>query len=83
MVLAAERQLQHIGESRGCEDHDHDLIHELSERLDSLWRYDQYIANADGHPDLQKFWRDIKQQEQGNVNRIKQLIGDEIGNGCF
>ena len=83
MVLAAERQLQHIGESRGCEDHDHDLIHELSERLDSLWRYDQYIANADGHPDLQNFWRDIKQQEQGNVNRIKKLIGDEIGNGCF
>ncbi len=83
MVLAAERQLQHIGESRGCEDHDHDLIHELSERLDSLWRYDQYIANADGHPDLQNFWRDIKQQEQGNVKRIKQLIGDEIGNGCF
>jgi hypothetical protein len=83
MVLAAERQLQHIGESRGCEDHDHDLIHELSERLDSLWRYDQYIANADGHPNLQNFWRDIKQQEQGNVKRIKQLIGDEIGNGCF
>ncbi len=83
MVLVADRQLQHIGETRGCEDHDHDLIHELSERLDSLWRYDQYIANADGHPDLQNFWRDIKQQEQGNVKRIKQLIGDEIGNGCF
>ena len=41
MRLAAEKELAHIGESHGAEDHDHDMIHELSKRLDALWRYDQ------------------------------------------
>ena len=46
MSVAAESEYCHIGESSGCSDHDRDLVHELSRRLDSLWRYDQYIANA-------------------------------------
>jgi hypothetical protein len=40
MALAAEKELEHAGESCGCKHHDHDL----SKRLDALWRYDQYIA---------------------------------------
>jgi hypothetical protein len=46
MSLAAEKELKHIGETHGVADHNHDLIHDLSKRLDALWRYDQYIANA-------------------------------------
>jgi hypothetical protein len=83
MTLAAERELQHIGESAGCADHDHDLVHELSKRLDALWRYDQYISNAEGHSSLVKFWKEIKKQEQGNIRRLKELIADEIKNDCF
>ena len=83
MTLAAEKELEHIGESCGCEDHDHDLIHELSKRLDALWRYDQYIANADGKSDLQSFWRDVKSQEQNNIDRLKKLVAQEVQNGCF
>lgn len=60
MTLAAERELQHIGESSGMADHDHDLIHELSKRLDSLWRYDQYLANADFRQQMVEFWTDMK-----------------------
>ena len=55
--MTTEKEYEHIGETRGCADHDHDLVHELSRRLDGVWRYDQYIANADGQADLQKFWR--------------------------
>lgn len=83
MTLAAEKQMEHIGESCGCADHDHDLIHELGKRLDSLWRFDQYIANADGKADLQAFWRDLKEQERRNVERLKQLVAEEVKNGCF
>jgi len=83
MTLAAEKELEHIGESAGCADHDHDLIHELSKRLDSLWRCDQYIANAEDRPAISKFWQEIKQQEQENIRRLKELIGEEIQNGCF
>ena len=57
MALAAEKELEHIGETCGCADHDHDLIHDLSKRLDALWRYDQYIANAEGEAALQQLER--------------------------
>jgi hypothetical protein len=81
--MAAEKQLEHLGETCGCADHDHDLVHELSRRLDALWRYDQRIANAEARADLQAFWRDLKHQDQENVRRLKQLIGAEIQKGCF
>jgi hypothetical protein len=83
MRLAAEKELAHIGESQGAADHDHDMIHELSKRLDALWRYDQYIANADGHVNLQNFWQNLKTQEQENVGRLKELVAEHCRKGCF
>jgi len=83
MPMVAERDMEHIGETQGMENHDHDLVQDLNKRLDALWRYDQYIANADGHPELQKMWRDFKQQEQENVKRLKQCIAKEVEQECF
>ncbi len=83
MTLSAERELQHLGETRGCQDHDHDLVHELSRRLDSLWRYDQYIANAEWRENIKRFWVDMKRYEQENINRLKELIKEEIRSDCF
>lgn len=83
MALTAEKKLEHIGKTCGCADHDHDLIHDLSKRLDALWRYDQYIANAEGKTDLQELWRDLKRQEIDNIKRVKQRISDEIKQNCF
>jgi hypothetical protein len=83
MALAAEREMEHIGESCGCADHDHDLIHDLSKRLDALWRYDQYVANAEGKPALQDMWRDLKRQEIDNIRRVKRMIAEEIKQNCF
>ncbi|MEX1229615.1 MAG: hypothetical protein WEB58_05205 [Planctomycetaceae bacterium] len=83
MTLAAEKELTHLGETSGCADHDHDLIHELSRRLDALWRIDQYLANAEWRSDLKEFWSDVKSQEQENVRRLKELIAQEVRNDCF
>lgn len=83
MNIAAEKEFAHIGESQGATDHDHDMIHELSKRLDALWRYDQYIANAEGQRDLQTLWRDLKSQEQKNVQRLKEMIAEHCRNDCF
>jgi hypothetical protein len=82
-MLAAEKELKHLGETQGCADHDHDLVHELSRRLDMLWRYDQYIANADWRTNLKHFWTDLKSQEQDNIARLKELIKAEIEKNCF
>ena len=83
MTLAAEKEYAHLGETAGAADHDHDLVHELGKRLDALWRYDQYIANAQAKDELRSFWRELKDQEQRNVGRLKELISQEIQNGCF
>lgn len=78
-----QKEVEHIGETRGARDHDHDMIHELSRRLDALWRYDQYIANAKDHDDIRQFWEEVKSQEVQNVDRLKNLIKNHIENACF
>ncbi len=83
MATAAAPGIENMGKTQGAENHDHDLIQDLSKRLDALWRYDQYIANADGKPNLQESWRRLKNQEQANVKRLKELIAEEIKEGCF
>lgn len=83
MRIAAEKEIAHIGETQGAADHDHDLIHELSKRLDALWRYDQYVANADGIEEVQSLWRDLKEQEKRNVQRLKAMIAEHCKKDCF
>ena len=56
---------------------------ELSRRLDCLWRYDQYIANAGGRDELQEFWRGAKSQDQRNIDQIKKLIRQHVQSNCF
>ena len=82
-ATAPAQGMEHMGETQGAQNHDHDLIQDLSKRLDALWRYDQYIANADGKPKLQECWRMLKKQEQENVRNLKQMIAEEIKQGCF
>ena len=83
MSMVAEMEMEHIGESKGAENHDHDMIHELSKRLDALWRYDQYIANAKNDSELQSFWRELKSQEHENVKRLKEFVAEHIEKDCF
>ncbi len=83
MTAIASPDYQQLGNSRGAADHDHDLVHELSRRLDGLWRYDQYVANAANEGDLLKFWETIKAQDRENIAQLKQLIRKHIQNNCF
>lgn len=85
MTLAAEKQMEHVGETQAIANHDHDLIHDLNVRLDAVWRYDQYIANAKeaGKTDVQRFWKSVKKQDQENIDNLRQLIKDEVKSNCF
>ena len=63
MATPNEQSEKHIGETKGVSNHIHDLVHDLSSRLDGLWRYDQYMANADtaGDKEAKKSWIDVTQ----------------------
>ncbi len=82
-TLAAEKELKHIGECKGMAHHDHDLVHELSSRVDSYWRANQRIANAEGKADVQKFWKNLKVQEEENIKKLRVLVREEIKKDCF
>ena len=83
MVITSESEYRHVGESCGLADHDHDLVHDLNRRLDALWRYDQYIANAGWRVEIRRFWEDAKAQERQAIQRIRELIANEVRHGCF
>jgi len=78
-----EQATEHIGETQGMANHDHDMVHELSKRLDALWRYDQYIANAEDQDAIKRFWQSLKQQETQNVEELKRLIAEHVNKDCF
>lgn len=59
------------------------MIHDLSRRLDALWRYDQYIANAQGYELVQVFWSKVKEQEKENILELKKLLSKHIRMGDF
>jgi hypothetical protein len=83
MFLAAIHEYEHVGETSGIADHDHDLVAELNRRLDAVWRYDQYIANADWRTEMRRCWEELKAQDQQAVARLRALIATEVRNGCF
>jgi len=82
MPTTVEKAIQHVGETRGSSDPVHDLIQTLSRCLNGLWRYDQYIANADGKPEIQDFWRKFKKQEQASVKKMKDLLCSQLSDEC-
>ena len=83
MALATEKETQEMGKTAGAADHDHDMVHDLSKRLDALWRYDQYIANAKNDQELSAFWNDVKRQDEENVRRLKELVKSHVKKNCF
>jgi hypothetical protein len=36
MAVAAQKPLKHMGETKAVANHDHDMIHELSKRIDAV-----------------------------------------------
>lgn len=83
MTATTKLEMQHIGKTQGTPNHDHDMLQELTRRLDSIWRYDQYIANAENDESLQKLWRKCKSQDIEDVQNLKSRIAEHIKDGCF
>jgi site-specific DNA-adenine methylase len=83
MTTTLERSTEHIGETAGLANCEHDLVHELSKRLDCLWRCDQYIANAEDNKKLVDFWKKVKRQEQQTIDELRMLIREEVAQDRF
>lgn len=62
---------------------DHDLIHQLSEKLDSIWRYDTYLKNAKGCPRCENLWQTLKTKDLEMADMLREEIKQHIGEGKF
>ena len=54
----------------------HDLLHQLSEVLDSLWRMREYKENAEkeGRPEIKEFWEKMEKMLQQEVEMLKEQL---------
>lgn len=63
----------------------HDLVHQLSEKLDSLWRYDEYIRNAkrDKCVSCVKVWQYMKGSDKECIKVLEKEITRIVKAGKF
>ncbi len=83
MEAVAAQKAESFAELQGTMRQDHDLVHELSNRLDTLWHYGECINNAEGQPDAQKVWRDLQRHELASIRELKQLVLKRVEEGYF
>jgi len=55
-------------------DWNHDLVHQLSEDLDSLWRYDAYLKNAQGCAHCTALWKRCRKVDQEKAELLRKEI---------
>src|SRR4051794_16601115 len=60
------------GEPRTCPGRHGDRVRDLEEILESIWRCDRHIADAEGDAPLQAFWRGVKSAYQSDLSRPDQ-----------
>lgn len=65
-------------------DHNHDLVHSLSEKNDALWRYsNNYLPTAKGCPTCTNLWKTLQQEDEKHVLMIVEEIKRHMDEGRF
>lgn len=54
----------------------HNIIHQLSETLDSLWRMDQYLEDArkEGYQEGIEFWNKYRESLEKQIETLKEEL---------
>lgn len=63
--------------------HNHDLAHQLSEDLDSLWRYEGYLKNAQGCGACVGMWEKFRSMDEEKVQLLRDEIVRHVNEGRF
>lgn len=64
-------------------DFNHDLIQQLSEDLDSLWRYKDYIKNAKGCGHCALLWKKMEKLDAERVKLLQTELARHVKLGMF
>jgi len=64
--------------------HNHDLVHALSEKNDAAWRYEkEYLKNAEGCEYCQNLWRQLAEDDNKHIELLKEEIKRHIDEERF
>lgn len=63
--------------------HNHDLVQQLSENADSIWRYDEYIKNAEGCGFCDSLWAKLKEMDMEAEKMLLEEIKRHVGENRF
>lgn len=61
----------------------HDIIQTLSVKLDSLWRYDEYLKNAKGCEVCENMWKELKEADLKAAKKLRDEIARHIDQNKF
>ena len=64
-------------------DHNHDLIHQLSEISDSLWRISMYKEKVKDCDSCRAIWEKMEKDYETHVEMLKKEIGKHVEEGKF
>ena len=60
----------------------HDLVHQLSETSDSLWRMESYLKSSEGCKSCSDIWSTLRKDYEKHVEfmlvEIKRRVGEEL-----
>ena len=52
----------------------HDLVQQLSEDLDSLWRYEEYLKNSQGCEHCTTMWKKFQAMDADKAEMLRKEI---------
>jgi len=61
----------------------HDIVHQLSEDLDSLWRYKKYLKDARGCKNCVAMWKKFIKADEEKVKMMREEIGRHVKDKKF
>jgi hypothetical protein len=60
----------------------HNLIQQLSELMDSVWRYENfYVKDAEGCSRCQALWEKLKERHYEDIKALKEEISAHVAEG--
>jgi len=64
--------------------HNHDLVHALSEKNDAVWRYEkEYLKNAEGCDSCTQMWQKMKDDDNAHVAMLLAEIKKHASENRF
>lgn len=63
--------------------HNHDLVQQLSENADSIWRYEEYMKNAEGCQHCTDLWAKLKKIDMEAEMMLLEEIKRHVAQNRF